>query len=834
MKDYRMLAVRYLKQNKQRSIITILGTTLTVMILYSLLNVGYGYLLQTRTELRESQNYEFVLFTETEEQITDILADSRVRSAYTGPYYSYHGGIGTMYENALYVNTYNPYKLDSIFEQLCLAYGVDGDVHNELAWTYLQGSDGSFIVVVIYFSILVAFIFAIIGVGIIRNSIQLCMFENIRDYGNLRCIGSSKKQLKEIIFLQGMILELAGIVAGSILGTIVTIILSKSFQALDYIRFQGGFHLLPVVLILVTFFVDLYFAMGENAKLVTKMTPVSAIRGEYRIRKEKLRLREKNPFRILMVRLFGIDGGYAFMSLMRNPGRFWRTVGALVFGMAAFMTIIGVSSSFQTEVKQEMDSYNYYQIYINNTLDVTENISQVANSFPPYDVLQELADIKDITEVKRIYSAVGYVTSPDELYDHYTEEYMESNTGAIKEYSYQEIKNYMEHTDSQTKYYALDDAIGVTCYGYDEADLARCQPALMDGTLELSENGVVLVNQTNVFVPNESEYMSYGSEEIVVPTILTDYQVGDTIDIVDIAKMHERLDPELTDLNERYWEIYEKDFEEDPEDRDRSLTLIEREYNQKKYQLVFECWQDLVEEGCFRTYVIEGIIEEDMNFLSPDYELDMPKILMPRETFFDLTGTNADQLTGIFYHLDKLPKSNKIANIFDLDDMFGMEGYQYGFFYTFCDISWFVYSIGGFQKMSRWIMGVSLVVLFILTMSLLNTINATSSNLHLRRKEFAQLRVIGVSKKHLMRMVMLEGIITTVAASVIGILLGFALSYGVFITFTMLYGVSYHFPIFVAIIAVIVSALVLCGAIYVPLKRLGNGMADDLKTGGDE
>lgn len=829
MKDYKVLAVRYLKQNKNRSIITILGTTLTVMILYSLLNIGWGYLLQTRQDMRETQDYEFVLFTETEEQITDILSDSRVKSAYVEQYYSYYNGIGTMYENALYINTYNPYKLDSIYEQLCATYGVDGDIHNELAWTYLQGSDGSFAVVVIYFSILVAFIFAIIGVGIIRNSIQLCLFENIRDYGNLRCIGSSKRQLKGIIFLQGMMLEVIGIALGAVLGTTVTIGLSAYFRTIDFIRFQGGFHLLPAVLILAVFLVDLYFAMGENAKLVTKMTPVSAIRGEYRIRKERFRLREKNIFRILVSKLFGIDGDYAFKSLMRNPGRFWRTVGAFVFGMAAFMVIIGIYSSFQTELKQEMDSYNYYQVYLNNTLDVRENISQVESSFPSYDMLQELSDIKEITEVKRGYSAIGYVTTLEELYDHYAEEYMATINGEIARNGYQNVKNCIENSGSQKEYPVLDDVIGVTCYGYDEADLARCQPVLMDGTLELSENGIVLVNQIRASVPNESEYMSYGSEYIEVPTILMDYQVGDTINIVDIGKMHEQLDSELIELNEKYWEMYEKVLAENPED-EQSLYLILDEYNQKKHQLVFECWQNLVEEGCFKTYVIEGMVEEDLNYLDY-YSTDEVRILMSQDAYFELTGMNETQPTGFFYHLDRLPKSQKISRIFySNDDMFGTE---YEFYTTYCDVSWFVYSIEDFQITYNWILGISLVVLFIFTMSLLNIINATSSNLHLRRREFAQLRVIGVSKKRLMKITMLEGIITALTADLIGMAIGGGVGYGIFSVVQILYGTNYHFPYGVAIFGIAVSLLVLCGAIYVPLKNLNNDIVENLKEGSD-
>lgn len=128
---------------------------------------------------------------------------------------------------------------------------------------------------------------------------------------------------------------------------------------------------------------------------------------------------------------------------------------------------------------------------------------------------------------------------------------------------------------------------------------------------------------------------------------------------------------------------------------------------------------------------------------------------------------------------------------------------------------------------------VVLVVAFVVSMAALNIINATASNLYLRRKEFAQLRVIGISKKRLMKMVLLEGVITTLVADLLGILLGCILSAGLYNIVTVLFGAAYQFPFVPALIGVLASVLLLCGSIYVPLKGLGQNMAVDLTAGGD-
>lgn len=46
MTDYKKLAAYYLKANKKRCVITILGVMITVVVLYAGLNFFYSYMLQ--------------------------------------------------------------------------------------------------------------------------------------------------------------------------------------------------------------------------------------------------------------------------------------------------------------------------------------------------------------------------------------------------------------------------------------------------------------------------------------------------------------------------------------------------------------------------------------------------------------------------------------------------------------------------------------------------------------------------------------------------------------------------------------------------------------------
>ena len=125
MNDYRQLAVRYLKQNRKRTIITIAGTAFMVMILFTVLNLAWGALLAHRDSIREEKDYEIVLFTESQEQIEQIIADERIKSAYVGTFYD--KWEDAYYYNALYINVNNPYRINKLSEDFEQRYGVESD-----------------------------------------------------------------------------------------------------------------------------------------------------------------------------------------------------------------------------------------------------------------------------------------------------------------------------------------------------------------------------------------------------------------------------------------------------------------------------------------------------------------------------------------------------------------------------------------------------------------------------------------------------------------------------------------------------------------------------------
>lgn len=808
MENYTQLAFRYLKLNRRRSLVTIVGVMVAVTVLYIILNLGCCYLVNMRKELREQQDYEIVLYTENQGQIEEILKDSNIKNAYVAPFYQYDYYGSTLYENALYLNTTRPYQMDKVLSHFKETYGVNGELNFSLALTYMQGGSGNSVYILILFVLLISFIMAIFGVGIIRNSIQLTNLEQIKDFGNLRCIGASKGQVRKVIYIQGAVLELAGMVLGIALGFFGCLILGLLYKWENI-----GFHILPIVPIAIAFFGDLYFAMDENCKQITNITPVSAIRGEYRIRKEKIRPRRRSLFRLI----WGIEGDYAYKSIMRNPGRFVKTVVSLSLGIAATMTVFGVSSSLNDMLKTEQDKYGYYQIFFESIYRPTMGEEEIQGNLPPVDMLEQVGKLRGMEEAKRIYSSKLVITNPYAFYEKGTSQYRnETMEGSILYDALMPTKG----EDWKDLYPGLyEELSSITCYGYDEGDMKRYGNALVDGTLQVSDHGVVLVNGGIAPKLNEYEEME-GYQHVTY----TDYKVGDTVEFLDMALFREKMKVRAEEEKKLYEQEVEKieaeyaGKEEEGASKQKALQDAELDYHLNVSKAYKELCEEMIQAGQVVTYTIEGIVKKDENRESPS-----PCFVFPLESYYRVTATDETVVSGMQYHFDRF-SATAYYQIID-------EG---GYMLDACSQSWYPDMVYIIEGLRGYLLGGALFVLFVVVISIFNIINTTAGTLHMRRKELAQLRVIGISKEGLEKMVMLEGVIATLVAGFFGVLLGTGVSFGLVQgILAQLYGYSYKFPLIPALVALVVTALILCGSVYVPLKSLPNDLATDLKTAGE-
>ena len=90
-----------------------------------------------------------------------------------------------------------------------------------------------------------------------------------------------------------------------------------------------------------------------------------------------------------------------------------------------------------------------------------------------------------------------------------------------------------------------------------------------------------------------------------------------------------------------------------------------------------------------------------------------------------------------------------------------------------------------------------------------NIFNTITTNMNLRKKEFAMLKSIGMTKKEFNRMIRLESIFYGVKSLVIGIPIGLVLSYGMYNVFRNSMEIEYVLPYKSIVVAVIFVAVVI-------------------------
>ncbi|MBR1599232.1 MAG: ABC transporter permease [Lachnospiraceae bacterium] len=881
MEHYTDLAYRYIKMKKARSILTILGVSISVMLLYIVLNLGWSYLLNDRAWIRERKDYEIVLFTEDAEQIEEILNEKHVKDATVGEYYKYDYYEPVSYPNATYINTTNPYRMEKILSELTSKYGVAGELNKDLASDYLQGADYEYMYVMILVYFVIAYIFAIFGVGIIRNSIQLTLFEQVKDFGNLRCIGSTKKQMEMVIYIQGMILEACGILLGVILGWIGSLIAGYLVGWKN-----TGFHFLPVIFIVAAYMFDLYFVMKENAKLVTGMSPVSAIRGEYRIyldrrakRKEKnddiednsgerrservgredksgkkaasSKSGKKTGRRLGRVfgRIFGVEGEYAYKNLMRSPGRFFKVVTAMTFGVAAVIILSCGALAVLRYDKKMKDIYGYYPIFVSWYVGPFVNWEDSVSKVPFTKLNGQIKELDAVTDAKRIFTDEVVVSDYDkELYSHYTDDLKKYTLGDDWKEDIQKDIEELEAAGEDASSYRAALIYAELAYitGYDEQDLARCENDLIEGTIDVSDNGIIVVENAYTAVYDSENPNAYEDSEPALKLLhLYDYNLGDEIKLMDMEEYRRRLneaiagdkeefeekDKELDELNEKYDYADMRFWDEPDKQRGEELQEYVDAHNREHRKDRVNILQQMREEGCYKTYKVEGILNHNPNGTAS--EGGTPQFIVPASHFHDVVGREKDYFSGMMYHFEPFTLRN-----YEKVDWSGIQenmedgsiSYEYGE-YTVSD-----YPIWEYTKrdMRNGIIAAALIAMFLVSMVMLNYINNTSSNIYMRRKEFAQLRVIGVSKKGLFKMVMMEGVIAAIISCVFGVILGAGISYGLIMwIFVYFRDVEFVFPWIPAIVSVVISILILCGAVYFPLKKMPNDVAAELATSGE-
>lgn len=224
---------------------------------------------------------------------------------------------------------------------------------------------------VIGFGVVITLIIIFSSVIVIYSIFYVSVVNKVQEYGKLRAVGATKKQIRKIILKEGFTLATISIPIGIIIGYLISNLIIVKIIGLDRYGVLG--INIPVIIgILIISYITVFVSLIKPMNIAAKVSPVEAMRysGDYNNKKQR-----KGYETINLKRL-------AYANISRNKKRTLITLASLSLSGILFITISTVMSSINAKDMATQHSLGDF------TLSLT-NYSLDKNSGTTLGMLQE-------------------------------------------------------------------------------------------------------------------------------------------------------------------------------------------------------------------------------------------------------------------------------------------------------------------------------------------------------------------------------------------------------------------------------------------------------------
>lgn len=583
------------------------------------------------------------------------------------------------------------------------------EAHQNTAVLSLDSQGGNAVInkSVMVVELIMVLVILISTVAVIYNSFHISVLERIHQFGVLRSVGTTPRQIRAIILIEACFLGIIGIPLGLFFGVLAVKCVMGIFS-LQSGSFFGGLQVViqlrTILLTAVLGFATLLVSAFGPAITAGRVSPMEAILNMGAKNRVKKR-RGKHP---VIMKLLRVEGVMAAENLVRNRKRFVVTV----FSMSIAIVLFIFFSTF----------LSLMSVQINTSFEKDFAVDRPFNSEYPGFTQKDYDEIAAIPGVKNVYRILQ------------KDQEILLTEGQVRDEYKKALGNKAVNTmvkSGDTQYYGLTSNF----YGYREAELKMYRPNIVTGGIDFkkmnSENGVLAVQDVRV-----------GNEDLAA----SDLKIGDKIMMVD------------------------------PKDKNRTVELK-----------------------------IMGILDK----LSMVYGDGSAKysLITTEEVFSKISGVNDFSRFDVELasSADQAAVKSRLAEI-----AARVEG---GNILDFVTNSMKVLKM----EMSVILYGLVSVISLI---GALNIINTISTNLILRIREFGTLRAVGMTPKQIKGMIRLEGVFYGLVAAFYGAIAGCLLSRLLFHYLNQIKGLTWHLPWQSAVEACLVAILIGLLASAAPLKRI--------------
>ena len=252
----------------------------------------------------------------------------------------------------------------------------------------------------------VALVVVFFAVLVIYNIYQVGLVQKIQEYGKIRALGATKKQMKKLVFREGMMLTVVGVPAGLVVGTAVSVIFQNFWLAQSEVFGSGEavqVNMVSIPLLLAcaaAAVLTVWIALKRPMKLISRISPVEAIR--FQGEKKKNRGFRRGRKQVGVPQLTSAN-----MAMNR------KRTAATILSMGLSCVLFVVAANFTGNVSTEYDArkqvpYGQFQIdlsySINDSAYPENNLDAILQNDPLDETLVEnIRKLDKVTDVQVRY-----------------------------------------------------------------------------------------------------------------------------------------------------------------------------------------------------------------------------------------------------------------------------------------------------------------------------------------------------------------------------------------------------------------------------------------------
>jgi len=267
----------------------------------------------------------------------------------------------------VYISFEEKSGFDDKLEAVASAYGIGGGEVNGIARDYFHEGEGELNLgkaAIDAFILMFVAVFGLMLMVIIRNAFNISVNERMKDYGILRCIGLTRKQIIRMIIKEALIVALIGTVLGILVGHLLTMGffalvnasgVLKTILTGSVVTLRADFFLRAFLGTLIVVFFATCLSMVSPIQKLFKMNPI-----ETRSQPEKLSKRGRSGgLSEAKVKRYGVAIAYGIHNAKRSKGRFIANVITLGLGVAL---VVASGTLLRTMKNTEFRTANEYDV----------------------------------------------------------------------------------------------------------------------------------------------------------------------------------------------------------------------------------------------------------------------------------------------------------------------------------------------------------------------------------------------------------------------------------------------------------------------------------------